>query len=88
MTPEKACQAAQDLGTRALIPAHVGRFTIVNHPWDEPFERLTEVSQDKSYQLLTPIIGEPVILDGKLSWFFSWWVEDGKFDTPGSPGNN
>ncbi len=36
MTPEEAAQAAQDLGARALIPAHVGRFTIADHSWDEP----------------------------------------------------
>jgi L-ascorbate metabolism protein UlaG (beta-lactamase superfamily) len=73
MTPEEAARAAQDLGARALIPAHVGRFTIANHPWDEPFKRLTEVCQNQSYRLLTPEIGEPVMPDEKPSQFFSWW---------------
>lgn len=76
MTPEEAAQATQDLGARALIPAHVGRFTIANHPWDEPFERLTKASQDKSYRLLTPIIGEPVAFDDTPSRFHSWWAAD------------
>ena len=73
MTPEEAARAAQDLGARALIPAHVGRFTIANHPWDEPFKRLAKASQDKSYRLLTPRIGEPVALDDTPSHFLSWW---------------
>jgi L-ascorbate metabolism protein UlaG (beta-lactamase superfamily) len=73
MTPEEAAQAARDLGARALIPAHVGRFTIANHPWDEPFKRLKEASQDKSYRLLTPKIGEPVALNDILSQFSHWW---------------
>ncbi|BBO74225.1 MBL fold metallo-hydrolase [Desulfosarcina widdelii] len=73
MTPEEAARAAQDLGARALIPAHVGRFTIANHPWDEPFKRLTEACQNQSYRLLTPEIGEPVMPDENPSPFFSWW---------------
>ena len=74
MTPEEAVQAAIDLGAEAFIPAHVGRFTIANHSWDEPFKRLTEASPDESFQLMTPIIGEPMILDGKRSRLSSWWV--------------
>ena len=73
MTPEEADQAAQDLGARALIPAHVGRFTIANHFWDEPFKRLAKASQGKSYRFLTPRIGEPVALDDTPLDFFSWW---------------
>ena len=73
MTPEEAARAAHDLGARALIPAHVGRFTIANHPWDEPFKRLTEACQNQSYRLLTPEIGEPLMQDQNPSPFFSWW---------------
>ena len=73
MTPEDAAQAAQDLGAQALLPAHVGRFTIANHPWDEPFKRLIEACQDKPCRLLTPEIGEPVVSDDNPSWFSGWW---------------
>ena len=73
MTPEEAVQAAQELNARAMIPAHVGRFTIANHPWDEPFKCLTEACQDKPYRLLTPRIGEPVALDDNPSRFSRWW---------------
>lgn len=75
MTPEEAAQAAGDLGARAVIPVHVGRFAIANHPWDEPFKRLTKASQGKSYRLLTPRIGELVALEaeGESSRFSRWW---------------
>jgi L-ascorbate metabolism protein UlaG (beta-lactamase superfamily) len=73
MTPEEAAQAAADLGARAMIPAHVGRFTIANHPWDEPFKRLIEACQNKPYRLLTPEIGEPVVPDDNPSRFSRWW---------------
>jgi L-ascorbate metabolism protein UlaG (beta-lactamase superfamily) len=73
MTPEEAARAAEDLGTKALIPAHAGRFAIANHPWDEPFKRMTTASQGKPFGLLTPIIGEPVALDGQVTRFSHWW---------------
>jgi L-ascorbate metabolism protein UlaG (beta-lactamase superfamily) len=79
MTPEEAAQATQDLGARALIPAHVGRFTIANHPWDEPFKRLAKASQDKSYRLLTPRIGEPAALDDTPSHFLNWWEAEADY---------
>lgn len=73
MTPEEARQAARDIGARALQPAHVGRFAIANHPWDEPFERLAAACQDRSCQLLTPKIGEPMVLGSGQQRFSRWW---------------
>ncbi len=73
MTPEEAVRAAQDLGGEALIPAHVGRFTIANHPWDEPFDRILGASESSGMQLLTPQIGAPVYLQGTQQTFNQWW---------------
>ncbi|MBM9616574.1 MBL fold metallo-hydrolase [Desulfobulbus rhabdoformis] len=73
MTPEEAVRAAQDLGAAALIPAHVGRFTIANHPWDEPFERVLAASKDSGLVLKTPQIGEPLDLDVSGEPFTPWW---------------
>lgn len=75
MTPEEAFKAARDIGDRALIPAHVGRFAIANHPWDEPFERLIKAGQNDSCRLITPKIGEPVVLKDKLPGFSHWWAK-------------
>lgn len=74
MTPEQAVQAAEDLGAKALMPAHVGRFTLAKHPWDEPFERISEASAHRAYRLVTPMIGEPVDLASGLgNPFKPWW---------------
>jgi L-ascorbate metabolism protein UlaG (beta-lactamase superfamily) len=73
MTPEQAVRAAQDLGAGAMLLAHVGRFCISAHPWDEPFLRVTTASRDKGIRLLTPMIGEPVRLDGGPQRFSRWW---------------
>lgn len=74
MTPEQAVQAAEDLGAKALLPAHVGRFTLAKHPWDEPFNRISEASANKGHQLLTPMIGQPVSLSADAGNDFKpWW---------------
>lgn len=88
MTPEEASRAAVDLQARAIMPSHVGRFTIASHPWDEPFKRLEEESRDKSYQLLTPKIGQPMVMDGELLQTNQWWIEEEQFQATGQADNN
>ena len=77
MTPEEAVQAAQDLGAAALMPAHVGKFALSRHSWDEPFRRVWRAAEEKGLPLLTPRIGESVLLDRPLPVFPRWW-ETGK----------
>jgi L-ascorbate metabolism protein UlaG (beta-lactamase superfamily) len=77
MTPEEAARAAFDLRAMALLPAHIGRFCISRHPWDEPFERIRAASKGKPFRLLTPMIGEPVLLAEKEQAFSSWWLSRG-----------
>jgi L-ascorbate metabolism protein UlaG (beta-lactamase superfamily) len=79
MNPEEAAQAAEILGARAMLPAHVGRFALARHSWDEPFERVAAASQGRRYQLLTPRIGEPVRL-GSEQRFEAWWKPAGGAD--------
>ncbi len=73
LMPEEVAQAAEELRAKALLPGHAGKFSIANHPWDEPFKRITEASRNKEYRLLTPMIGEPVDLDKQQQLFSRWW---------------
>ncbi len=73
MTPEQAAQAAGILQARALLPAHVGRFSIARHAWNEPFARIHAASQGATYQLLTPKIGQPLSLDDQWPLSTAWW---------------
>jgi len=73
MNPEQAAQAADELGAKAFTPAHVGRFSISAHDWDDPFKRISVASQNYDYQLWTPQIGEPLYLDGREQHFTAWW---------------
>lgn len=73
MTPEEAAQAAVDLQTKALLPAHVGRFNIARHAWTEPFERISAASEGKPFELATPMIGEPLKVGDAGQRFARWW---------------
>lgn len=73
MTPEEAAQATEELHAMRLLPAHVGRFNIARHTWADPFERIESVSAGKRYQLVTPMIGEPLFLDQPSAQFSQWW---------------
>ena len=73
MNPAEAVRAAEDLQAKALLPAHVGKFTIARHPWDEPFIRIAEASRRENIRLLTPRIGEPISLDNIQTEMSQWW---------------
>ena len=73
MTPE--VQAATDLKAKALLPMHIGRFTLSPHAWNAPFKRVSAASKTAPFQLLTPIIGQPVLLDQPFQQYSSWWEE-------------
>ena len=75
MTPEEAAQAAQDLQANALLPGHVGKFSLARHSWDAPFRRITAASEGRSYRLLTPMIGSPIVLDDRQQRFSRWWED-------------
>ena len=75
MTPEEAARAAQDLRANALLPGHVGKFSLARHSWDDPYRRITAASEGRSYRLLTPMIGSPIVLDDKQQRFHRWWED-------------
>jgi len=73
MMPEETAQAGQDLNARSVLPAHNSKFKLAHHSWDDPLSRLVKASQDKSYQLFTPMMGQKVWLDEKQQSFPHWW---------------
>lgn len=74
MTPEEAFRAAQILGAKAWLPAHVGKFRLARHAWNEPFDRAAAVSAGQTaVKLATPRIGEPLRLGASAQAFAAWW---------------
>ena len=73
MFPEQAAQAVDDLRAKAVLPAHIGRFSIAAHDWDEPFKQLEKASRGKPYRLHMPRIDEAVPLAGQAQPLDAWW---------------
>jgi L-ascorbate metabolism protein UlaG (beta-lactamase superfamily) len=74
MLPEEVVQAAEDLNAKQLLTVHSSKFALANHAWQEPLERVTQLSKDKAFRLLTPIIGESVyFLDSTHNYQSKWW---------------
>lgn len=74
MMPEETAQAAVDLGAKVLFPVHWGKFALATHPWDESIQRVLKKSGELKVKVVTPQIGEQVILDS-IYPDTQWWVK-------------
>jgi L-ascorbate metabolism protein UlaG (beta-lactamase superfamily) len=72
MLPEETAQACVDLHAKVLMPVHWGKFSLSLHTWDEPIKRLCIKADELKIKLVTPMIGEPVIID-KTYPDKKWW---------------
>ncbi|WP_341841439.1 MBL fold metallo-hydrolase [Chitinophaga caseinilytica] len=71
--PEEVAKATEELHAGNLLTVHHSKFTLANHPWNEPLEKISAYSQNKPYRLVTPMIGEPVRLHDHAQQFEQWW---------------
>ncbi|HEY4208252.1 MAG TPA: MBL fold metallo-hydrolase [Puia sp.] len=77
MLPEECAAAAVELGARALLPVHWGKFSLSLHPWDEPVRRVIAAGAERGMEIATPMIGEPMYL-GRPAPRTAWWEGVGK----------
>ena len=72
MMPEETVQAAKDLRAKTLLPVHWGKFTLAMHAWNEPVERIMAKAEELHVEVITPLIGEPVVV-GEKNVSNTWW---------------
>jgi L-ascorbate metabolism protein UlaG (beta-lactamase superfamily) len=72
MMPEETVQASIDLKAKVLLPVHWGKFTLALHPWKEPIERAAAHATKLKVNMTSPLIGEPIYLDGTYP-STKWW---------------
>jgi L-ascorbate metabolism protein UlaG (beta-lactamase superfamily) len=72
MMPEETVQAAIDLKANALFPVHWGKYSLAFHAWDEPIRRCSVEASAKNMKLITPKMGETVVLNSYPT-FSKWW---------------
>jgi L-ascorbate metabolism protein UlaG (beta-lactamase superfamily) len=63
MMPEETVQAAVDLKAKALLPVHWGKFSLAMHAWTDPVTRVIAKAKELNMPVLTPKIGQPLILE-------------------------
>lgn len=73
MTPEETVQAFADLRGRVLYSVHNSTFDLAFHTWQDPLNRLADLSAAKGIALATPEIGE-VLTIGQPRTNRRWWV--------------
>ncbi len=75
MFPEETVKAAIDLKAKVLMPVHWGKFSLAMHPWNEPIKRVVLAAAAKQLPLVTPKLGETIILNEYLPTE-NWWLEE------------
>ncbi|HEX8333804.1 MAG TPA: MBL fold metallo-hydrolase [Segetibacter sp.] len=75
LLPTEVLKAAHDLKAKRLFPVHSSKFAMAMHSWDEPLIKVTESNETSTnpIPLVTPIIGEPVLLKDEKQKFRQWW---------------
>lgn len=70
--PDELPASIDEIAPRRVLTYHHSKFALANHPWTEPMDRILEASVGKEWKLLTPMIGEAVLLDQNQT-FGAWW---------------
>ncbi|MBP6577551.1 MAG: MBL fold metallo-hydrolase, partial [Chryseobacterium sp.] len=71
--PEEFSKVVEDLNVKNVLPVHSGKFSLAQHAWDEPLQKLSENSKGKNFRLATPMIGEKMSLSDGNPKFTEWW---------------
>jgi L-ascorbate metabolism protein UlaG (beta-lactamase superfamily) len=72
MQPEQTLQAFMDLNAGWLLPVHNGTFDLGMHRWQDPFDRIAALAQEKNVRLTTPEMGEALDLKRPHAGQ-AWW---------------
>lgn len=75
MQSEETIKATEDLKAKALLPVHVAKFKLASsdYPWYFPLDKIFELSKNKNFKLLTPMIGQKIELKNANQKFKKWW---------------
>jgi L-ascorbate metabolism protein UlaG (beta-lactamase superfamily) len=76
MLPEETVLAHKDVKGHLLLPIHWGAFTLSFHEWTDPIIRVTKAGEEEGIKVLTPVIGETIILNETPYPSSRWWEEE------------
>lgn len=73
--PEEFVMAAADLNACSILPVHNSKFSICNHPWYEPLDKINLLAKNTDLNIKTPQIGQVVYLRDVNQQFANWWKD-------------
>lgn len=73
--PEEFIKSATELKAKRILPVHNSKFSICNHPWYEPLDKISALAEGTDLNINTPKIGEIVDLKNNAQPFTRWWQD-------------
>ncbi len=73
MMPEETAQAGIDVQAKKLMPIHWAGFKLALHAWTDPIVRLKAKAKELELKLVTPMIGEEVVIGDSAKTYPDWW---------------
>jgi len=73
MIPEETIQAHIDVKGNGMIPIHWAAFSLAFHDWTDPIERVIKAAKERKVNIITPKIGESVIVGSAEYPLSTWW---------------
>ncbi len=73
MTPEQTAQAGKELNAKKIMPIHWGGFKLAMHDWREPILRVSKKAKELDLPIITPQIGEEIIIQNNIKTYEKWW---------------
>lgn len=73
MMPEETAQAGIDVKAKKLMPIHWAGFKLALHSWTDPIVRVSAKAKELGLPLITPDIGEEVIISDSIIEYDAWW---------------
>ena len=73
MMPEETAQAGIDVQAKKIMPIHWAGFKLALHEWTDPVERLKIKAAALNIEVITPKIGEKIIIKDSVNTYTNWW---------------
>lgn len=73
--PEETAQAGVDLKAKKIMPIHWASFKLALHDWKDPIVRVCKKAKELELPIITPKIGEEIIVKDTKKLYSDWWDE-------------
>jgi L-ascorbate metabolism protein UlaG (beta-lactamase superfamily) len=75
MMPEETAQAGIDVQAKKIMPIHWAGFKLALHEWTDPIKRVTKKAEELNLEVITPRIGEEIMVKDAINAYTNWWEE-------------